>query len=156
MKKILTIITLVLTAFLTLPAPASGQAKQAKIQTRKVKLSDFTTKTTKVVLCGGSLFDDALQEEMARRWLVSPYEFCSLAEYEKLKSSPDYYFLIPASTKTKKEAEPGIVTLTLLGDRLKKWIIIPKWEIQYRSMVRFRDLFFAVVIGKRIIRSIMV
>ena len=80
MKKILTIITLVLAAFLTLPAPVSGQAKQAKIQTRKVKLSDFTTKTTKVVLSGGALFDDALQEEMARRWLVSPYEFCSVAE----------------------------------------------------------------------------
>ncbi len=120
MKKILTIITLALAAFLILPAPASGQAKQAKIQTRKVKLSDFTTKTTKVVLSGGALFDDALQEEMARRWLVSPYEFCTLDEYEKLKGSPDYYFLIPASTKTRKEAEPGIVTLTLLKGGAEK------------------------------------
>ena len=67
-----------------------------------------------------ALFDDALQEEMARRWLVSPYEFCSLAEYEKLKGSPDYYFLIPASTKTRKEAESGIVTLTLMKGGLEK------------------------------------
>ena len=62
MKKILTIITLVLAAFLTLPAPASGQAKQAKIQTRKVKLSDFTTKTTNedecaVIICSISSLD---------------------------------------------------------------------------------------------------
>ena len=114
MKKIFTLIALALFAFTAFPSTADGQAKQAKIQTRKVKLSDFTTKTTKVVLCGGALFDDALQEEMARRWLVSPYEFCTLAEYEALKGSPDYYFLIPASTKTKKEAESGIVTLTLL------------------------------------------
>ena len=120
MKKILTLITLALAAFLILPAPVSGQAKQAKIQTRKVKLSDFTTKTTKVVLCGGEMFDDALQEEMARRWLVSPYEFCTLDEYERLKGSPDYYFLIPASTRTKKEVEPGIVTLTLLKGGLEK------------------------------------
>ena len=99
-KTIFALFALILSVLISGAIPAAGQAKQAKIQTRKVKLSDFTTKTTKVVLCGGQLFDDALQEEMARRWLVSPYEFCTLAEYEKLKSSPDYYFLIPASTKS--------------------------------------------------------
>ncbi len=119
-KTILALFALILSVLLSGAISAAGQAKQAKIQTRKVKLSDFTTKTTKVVLCGGQLFDNALQEEMARRWLVSPYEFCTLAEYEKLKSSPDYYFLIPASTKSKKEAEPGIVTLTLLKGGLEK------------------------------------
>ena len=120
MKKILTLTVLSLAALLTFPAPVSGQAKQARIQTRKVKLSDFTTKTTKVVLAGSELFDNALQEEMARRWLVSPYEFCTIAEYESLKNSPDYYFLIPAGTRTKKETEPGIVCLTLMKGGLEK------------------------------------
>ena len=119
-RNILKILTLALAALLLLPPTSFGQAKQAKIQTRKVRLSDFTTKTTKVVLAGGEMFDNALQEEMARRWLVSPYEFCSVAEYEALKNKPDYYFLIPASTKTKKEAEPGVVSLTLLKGGLEK------------------------------------
>ncbi|MBR1575383.1 MAG: hypothetical protein IJ654_10985 [Bacteroidales bacterium] len=114
MKKILSLLVLTLCAALLCAAPASGQAKQAKIQTRKVRLSDFPTKTTKVVLAGGELFDNALKEEMARRWLASPYEFCSVDEYEALKGSSDYYFLIPVSTRTRKEAEPGILTLTLL------------------------------------------
>lgn len=119
-RKIFTILTFLLAALLLLPLTAGAQAKQATIQTRKVKLSDFTTKTTKVVLAGSELFNNALQEEMARRWLVSPYEFCSLAEYEKLKNNPDYYFLIPVSSKTKKEAEPGIITLTLLKGGVEK------------------------------------
>ena len=117
MKKIQLILTLTLTVLLLLPLSAAGQAK---IQTRKYKLADFPTKTTKVVLAGSELFNNALKEEMARRWLASPYECCTLEEYEKLKNSPDYYFLIPATTKTRKEAEPGIVTLTLLKGGLEK------------------------------------
>ena len=119
-KKIVPLLSLVLSALLFLPLTASGQARQATIQTRKVRLGDFPTKTTKVVLSGSEMFNDALQEEMARRWLVSPYEFCSLDEYEALKNNPDYYFLLPASTRTRKEAEPGIVTLTLLKGGLEK------------------------------------
>ena len=117
MKKIHTLLLLTAFALLLLPAAASGQAK---IQTRKYKLSDFPTKTTKVVLSGSELFNNALKEEMARRWLVSPYECCTLEEYEKLKGSPEYYFLLPATSKTRKEAEPGIVTLTLLKGGLEK------------------------------------
>ena len=112
MKKISTLLILALSLLLSLPA--AGQAKQATIQTRKVRLSDFPTKTTKVVLAGSEMFNNAIQEEMDRRWLASPYEFCTLAEYEKLKESSDYYFLIPVSSKTRKEAEPGIVTLSLI------------------------------------------
>lgn len=119
-RKTLPLLSLMLSALLLLPLTAGGQAKQATIQTRKVRLSDFPTKITKVVLAGSELFNNALQEEMARRWLASPYEFCSLAEYEALKNKPDYYFLIPASTRTKKEAEPGIVTLTLLKGGVEK------------------------------------
>ena len=57
MKKIHTLLLLTLLALLLLPGTVSGQAK---IQTRKYKLSDFPTKTTKVVLAGSELFDNAL------------------------------------------------------------------------------------------------
>lgn len=66
---------------------------QMKIYTRGVKIKDFTSKTTKVVLDGPESFKDALREEVASLWSVSPYEFCTGADYEKIRSSNDFYFL---------------------------------------------------------------
>ena len=66
---------------------------QAKIYTKKVKLSDFPTKTTKIVLTGNDLLDSPLKEEIARRWRISPYEFCEPEEYDGIKKSADYYFI---------------------------------------------------------------
>ena len=66
---------------------------QAKIYTKKVKLSDFPTKTTKIVLTGSDLLDSPLKEEIARRWRISPYEFCTPEEYDGIKKSTDYYFI---------------------------------------------------------------
>ena len=70
--------------------PASGQGK---IYTRKLRLADFPTKTTQIVLEGNSFLDLALREEIAVHWRISPYEFCSQEEYGRLASSSDYYFL---------------------------------------------------------------
>lgn len=72
-------------------------AAQMKIYTRGVKIKDFTSKTTKVVLGGPESFSDALREEVASLWSISPYEFCTEADYKKLKSSNDFYFLHLAS-----------------------------------------------------------
>lgn len=113
MKKTLHIILTVLAALLLMPAASSAQTGSAKITTRKARLADFTTKTTKVVLAGSEMFNNALQEEISRRWLISPHEFCTLKEYEALKEDPSYYFLLPASSKTRKEAEAGILVLAL-------------------------------------------
>ena len=45
---------------------------------------------------------------------MSPYEICTLAEFETLKGSDQYYFLILTQGQFKKEAEPGIQFLTLV------------------------------------------
>ncbi|MBO4843170.1 MAG: hypothetical protein J5490_01130 [Bacteroidales bacterium] len=81
---------LLLAALILLPALCSAQAK---IYTKKVKLSDFPTKTTKIVLSGSDMLDGPLKEEIARRWRISPYEFCTLEEYDNLKKDDSYYFL---------------------------------------------------------------
>ena len=86
MKKI----CLLLFCLVMLPCICLGQAK---IYTKKVRLSDFPTKTTKIVLTGNDLLDSPLKEEIARRWRISPYEFCEPQEYDGLKKSTDYYFL---------------------------------------------------------------
>lgn len=66
---------------------------QGKVYTRKAKLQDFPTKITRVVLVGNPVFDTVIKEEIASRWRISPYEFCTVAEYEKCKENTQYYFL---------------------------------------------------------------
>lgn len=84
---------------------------QAKISTKKVKISDFTTRTTKVVLGGNDMTDGALKEEVSARWRISPFEFCTVEEYRKLKDNPSYYFLLTAVSANSKDS--GILSLTL-------------------------------------------
>lgn len=86
---------------------------QAKIMTKKLKISDFTTKTTKIVLSGNEVFDITYKEEITRRWRVSPFEFCTQEEYKSLKTSTDFYFLVPMTGQFKNESEPGLRFLVL-------------------------------------------
>ena len=106
MRKILiSIISLIL------PLVASAQAQ---INTKKVKISDFTQKVTKVVLNGNQFFDITFQEEITARWRISPYEFCTLEEFEKLKTNDNYYFLMTTYGQFRKETAPGLQFLTLV------------------------------------------
>ena len=79
---------------------------QGKVYTRKARLGDFPTRTTKVVLSGDSILLLALHEEVTVHWRISPYEFCTPEEYEQLRSSNNYYFLTLAQ-------EEGIAYLIL-------------------------------------------
>jgi hypothetical protein len=106
MKKILFIIAAAL-----MPVLASAQAQ---INTKKVQIADFTEKATKVVLTGNMFYDGSLQDEIVARWKVSPYEFCTLEEFEQLKGSEDYYFLLTTKGQFKRESEPGLMFLTLV------------------------------------------
>ena len=87
---------------------------QAEITTKKNKISDFTEKITKVVLTGDVLFDACLKDEINARWRVSPYEFCTLNEFNEHKGNDSYYFLISTKGQFKTEGEPGLQFLTLV------------------------------------------
>ena len=89
MKKQL-IKILAVAAIVLLPSLAWGQAK---VYTKKARMADFPTATTKVVLSGESLLDLAFRDVVVSRWNVSPYEFCTPDEYRALKTSNSYYFL---------------------------------------------------------------
>ena len=89
-------------------------AAQAQITTKKIKISDFPEKTTKVVLTGNVLYDAVLKEEIAARWRIAPYEFCTLQEFNVLKGKSNYYFLITTKGQFKTEGEPGLQFLTLV------------------------------------------
>lgn len=81
---------ILLTAFLLLPLLCNGQVS---VFTKKQRIADFAAKTTKIVLSGDDAFDHCLQSEISSRWRISPYEFCSKAEYDNSKTSSKYYFL---------------------------------------------------------------
>ena len=106
MKRII-----VATAALLLSLMAWGQAQ---IDTKKVKISDFTQKITKVVLTGNMFYDGSLKSEIAAKWHVSPFEFCSMQEYEALKGDDNYYFLLTVQGQFRKESEPGLTFLSLV------------------------------------------
>ncbi|MBO4263098.1 MAG: hypothetical protein J5871_00270 [Bacteroidales bacterium] len=66
---------------------------QQKIYTKGMKLKDFPTKTTKVVLNGYEEMNETIRTEVAARWSISPFEFCRAEDYEELKTDNAYYFL---------------------------------------------------------------
>ena len=107
MKRII-----VATAALLLSLMAWGQAQ---IDTKKVKISDFTQKITKVVLTGNMFYDGSLKSEIATKWHVSPFEFCTMQEYEALKGDDNYYFLLTVQGQFRKESEPGLTFLSLVN-----------------------------------------
>ncbi len=106
MKRIL-----ILTLSLVLPLLAGAQAQ---INTKKIKIEDFTRKITKVVLTGNEFHDSMLRNEITARWRISPYEFCTKDEFDSLKGSEDYYFLLTVSGKFRKENGAGLMFLSLV------------------------------------------
>ncbi len=130
---------IILLAAVMLPLFAGAQAQ---INTKKMKVSDFTEKVTKVVLNGNGFYDTVLKEEVASRWRISPYEFCTLEEFEKIKGNDQYYFLLSTQGQFRKETAPGIQFLTLvkggdgaeigIGDMLEV-VSIPFASVEYPS-----------------------
>ena len=102
---------LILLAAALMPVFASAQAQ---INTKKMKIADFPQKVTKIVLPGNTFYDGAFQEDVSSRWRVSPYEFCTLEEFEGLKGHDQYYFLLLTQGQFRKEKEPGLQFLTLV------------------------------------------
>lgn len=87
---------------------------QGRVTTQKYRLADFTDKVTKVVVPGSDILSASFQEEVTANWSASPFEFCSVEQFEKLKTSDQYYFLLAAEIQMKGEETPGLVFLTLV------------------------------------------
>lgn len=100
--------------FLSLVLVCLSLFGQGKVNTRKYILNDFSDKITQVVLSGNEVLDSGLRQEIVNYWTLSPYEFCSQAEFEERKTRDLYYFLIPAEARFKGEEEPGVLFLTLV------------------------------------------
>jgi hypothetical protein len=104
MKRILILMTAMLFPLLA--------GAQAQINTKKIKIADFPEKITKIVLTGNDFYDLMLRDEIAAGWTLSAYEFCTLEEFESLKHSDEYYFLLTVDGQFQKENVPGLSFLT--------------------------------------------
>lgn len=87
---------------------------QGTINTRKYRYSDFTDKVTKVVLADEDILSNALRKEVMNHWTASAFEFCTMDEFEKLKTQDSFYFLLLAQLQFKGEEKPGLQFLTLV------------------------------------------
>lgn len=99
---------------LTLCLAAPLLRAQGQVSTRSYRLADFTDKVTQVVLSENAILTSALRQEVVAGWTASAFEFCTLDQFEKLKNSDKYYFLIVLESQFKGEEEPGVSFLTLL------------------------------------------
>lgn len=99
---------LVLMAFLPVLAYAQG-----KVYTRKVRIADFPIRTAMVVIDPDSQLCSLIREEVVSRWRISPYEFCSPQDYDRLKTRNDLYFL-------RIEEDGGIVYLVFSKGGVEK------------------------------------
>lgn len=102
---------IIFTLSLLFPLLALGQAQ---INTKKVKIADFTDKTTKVVLTGKMYHDAKLEQAVKERWHSSAIEFCTLDEFNQTMADSNYYFLLTVTGQFKKETEPGLTFLSLV------------------------------------------
>ena len=102
-----------LTLLIALLCVSAALFAQGKVTTRKHLFADFSDKITKVVMSGNDVLDGALRQEVVDLWTLSPFEFCSMAEYESLKKSDTYYFLLVTAGRAKGEEEPMVRFLTL-------------------------------------------
>ena len=102
-----------LTIFFALLAVSTALFAQGKVTTRKHLFADFTDKITKVVMSGNEMLDGALRQEVVDLWTASPFEFCPMTEYETLKKSDTYYFLVVTAGQAKGEDAPMVRFLTL-------------------------------------------
>ncbi len=109
MKRISILPALLLVITILIPVQMSGQAR---LNTKKIRIADFGTRTTKVVLGGNELTDAVLKEAVSAGWRISPFEFCTYEDFMELKDEPDQDFLLMASSDEAKYR--GMATLTLM------------------------------------------
>ena len=91
-----------------------GAAAQGRVSTKRFRIKDFREKVTKIVIPTQDIRHSVLSQEVLDRWHISAFELCNADEFESLKTSPDYYFLLYTEGVNKYGRSDGITYLTLV------------------------------------------
>lgn len=86
---------------------------QAKLETKKFKISDLCERTMEIVLTGNLMVDAAYRDKAQDVWHISPYEFCTVEQFEQRKKSKEYYFIVVTDNSFGKETSAGIKFLSM-------------------------------------------
>ena len=86
---------------------------QAKLETKKFKISDLCERTMEIVLTGNPMVDAAYRDKAQDVWHISPYEFCTVEQFEQRKKSKEYYFIVVTDNSFGKETSAGIKFLSM-------------------------------------------
>ena len=105
MKKFIPILFFACVAF--------SASAQAKLETKKFKISDLCERTMEMVLTGNTIVDAAYRDKAQDVWHISPYEFCTVEQFEQRKKSREYYFIVLTDNSFGKETSPGIKFLSM-------------------------------------------
>lgn len=135
-----------LAAALSVPYPhaaaqtAAQQKSQKKLYTRSYRLQDFRSKTARIVLDGPDDVCNALREDVTSFWTISPYEFCTPADYSAAGEGSTDYFLRPETSK-------GIVYLTLTKGAVKpmKIVSVPVAGVDYPASLIYMPAYLSII-----------
>lgn len=102
----------------------TGVEAQNIIKETKNTFATFGAKITKVVIPSTSLADLMLRDAVNKGWRISPFEFCTMEVYNKIKEDTNYFFLLRVDGRFRNELEPKVEYLTLVkgGPEIKKGI----------------------------------
>lgn len=123
MKRIVCLMVL----FFTLPFVSGAQAK---IYTKKMKVADFTEKTLKVVMLGNEIENTAFRTEVVNHWKLSPYEFCSIQDFKRLKEDDRYYFMFIAGKEDGLDYLEVVKGTRGVGERIEKMLAVVNLPIR--------------------------
>lgn len=78
--------------FLLILLPLVGRG-QGKVYTRRLRLENYRSRITRVVLPSDPELGAVLQAAVSSCWNINPFEFCSERDYARSVEDPRYYFL---------------------------------------------------------------
>lgn len=103
-----------LLSIIALVCICSVASAQGRVSTKKFRIKDFREKVTKIVIPKSDIRHSVLSQEVLDRWHISAFELCSADEFESLKTSADYYFLLYTEGLDKYGRSDGITYLSLV------------------------------------------
>lgn len=86
---------------------------QIKLETKKYMVSDLYEKPMEIVLTGNAPLDSAMRSSVQDVWYISSFEFCTREQFEKRKTSDEFFFMVLVDSTYTKENLRGISSLTV-------------------------------------------
>lgn len=85
------------------------QFEEQKVDSGREYYGDIPARMTKVVTAGdNSMTDLIFRDAVEEYWNISPFEFCSYEEFDRIKTDTNYYFLLRLDKMHRSENDPAM------------------------------------------------